>query len=89
MIEALILKIQGDVYMKSYYERPASSHKAEITSLQREGGDIAAIWLMHCHNGNVRLAIKNHHVLTVSLNFGFPDREKKHPMPPSKTPEIF
>ena len=75
--------------MKNHYVRSTGSHAAKITSLQLKGGDIAAIWLMNCHNGNVRLASKNQHVLTVSLNCGFPDREKIHPMPPSETPEIF
>jgi len=73
--------------MKNHYVRPTSSHKAEITSLQRKGGDIESTWLTNCHNENVRLAIKNQHVLTVSLNLGFPDREIKHPAHPSWTPE--
>jgi len=73
--------------MKNHYVRSTSSHTAEITSLQRKGGDIAATWLTNCRSGNVRLAIKNQHVLTISAGFGFPYREKKNPAHPSWTPE--
>ena len=75
--------------MKNYYVRSISFHQGEVTSLQQKGGDIAATWLTNCHSENVRLAIKNQHVLTVSVGFGFPYREKKHPAHPSKTPETF
>ena len=75
--------------MKNHYVRSTSSHAAKITSLQLKGGDIAATWLANCRSGNVRLAIKNQHVLTLSVGFGFPCREKKHPVYPSRTPETF
>jgi len=61
--------------MKNYSGRSISCHQAEITSLQRKGGDIAATWLANCRSENVRLAIKNQHVLTVCVGFGFPFRE--------------
>lgn len=35
--------------MKNHYVRPTFSHKAEITSLQRKGGDITATWLTNCY----------------------------------------
>ena len=75
--------------MKNHYVRPICSHAGEMTSLQRKGGDIAATWLANCRRGNVRLAIKNQHVLTISVGFGFPYREKKHPVYSSWTPETF
>jgi hypothetical protein len=72
--------------MKKHYVRPTSSHTAAITSLQRKGGDIESTWLANCRRGNVRLAIKNQHALTISVGFGFPFLEKKHPAHPSWTP---
>jgi len=75
--------------MKNYYGRSISSHKAEIAFFQKKGGDIAATWLANCQSENVKLVIKSHHVLTVSVSFGFPFREKKHPGQLSKPPETF
>jgi len=71
MIEALILKRQGGGYMKNYYGGAISSHKAEITFLQRKGGDIAVKWLTKCQSENVRLVINNQQVLRGSVGFGF------------------
>lgn len=63
--------------MKHYCMQLNSYHPAEIPFSQLKGGDSAVIWVANCKSENMRIIIKNQHVLTVSVSFGFSLQEKK------------